>query len=120
MSINDLFKKANKLFTQKNHIEGLKIYKDILSKYPQNVRLSDEVKKTTKKYKKIINQTISDIEISNFFDMQRRNQGALVIKYLNTIYRKNQNDILIISLLGTFNSLERNNDRAIYFHKKSI
>ena len=55
MSINDLFKKANKLFTQKNHIEGLKIYKDILSKYPQNVRLSDEVKKTTQKYKKIIN-----------------------------------------------------------------
>jgi len=54
MSINDLFKKANNVFRQNNHIEGLKIYKDIFSKYPQNVRLSDEVKKTTKKYKQII------------------------------------------------------------------
>ena len=70
MSINDLFKKANKSFTQKNHIEGLKIYKHILSKYPQNLRLSEEVKKTTQKYKKIINQTISDKEISNFFNEQ--------------------------------------------------
>ena len=120
MSINDLFKKANKLFAQNNHIEGLKIYKDILSKYPKNVQLSEEVKKTTKKYKKIINQTITDKEISNFFDMQKQHQGLTVIKYLNAMYIKNQNDILIISLLGTFHSLEKNYDKAIYFQKKSI
>ena len=120
MSINDLFKKANKLFEQNNHIEGLKIYKDILLKYPQNVQLSEEVKKTTKKYKKIINQTITDQEISNFFDMQRQHQGLTVIKYLNTKHIKNKNDILIISLLGTFHSLEKNYDKAIYFQKKSI
>ena len=120
MSINDLFKKANNLFKQNNHIEGLKIYKDIFSKYPQNVRLSDEVKKTTKKYKQIINQTISDLEISNFFDMQKQDQGEIVIKHLNTMYKKNHNDILIISLLGTFYSLEKNYDKAIYFQKKAI
>ena len=45
MSINDLFKKANKFFTQKNYIEGIKVYVDILLKYPQNVRLHEEVKK---------------------------------------------------------------------------
>ncbi len=120
MSINDLFKKANKLFTQNNHIEGLKIYKDILLKYPKNIRLFEEVKKTTKKYKKIINQTISDKEISRFFNMQIEDQGATVIKYLNTLYTKNQNDILVISLLGTFYSLEKNYDKAIYFQKMSI
>ena len=120
MSINNLFKKANKLFRQNNHIEGLKIYKDILLKYPQNVRLSDEVKKTTKKYKQIINQTISDIELSNFAEMQKNDQGEIVIKHLNTMYKKNQNDILIISLLGTFYSLEKNYDKAIYFQKKAI
>ena len=67
MSINDLFKKANKLFTQNNYIEGLKIYKDILFKYPQNVRLSEEVKRTTKRFQKTIVQTITDKEISRYY-----------------------------------------------------
>ena len=120
MSINDLFKKANKSFTQNNHIEGLKTYIDILFKYPQNVRLSEEVKRTAKKYQKTINQTITDREISNFFDLQKQNQGETVIKHLNTMYKKNQNDILIISLLGTFHALEKNYDKAVDFHKKSI
>ena len=84
------------------------------------MRLSDEVKKTTKKYKQIINQTISDLEISNFFDMQKQDQGEIVIKHLNTMYKKNNSDILIISLLGTFYSLEKNYDKAIYFQKKAI
>ena len=120
MSINDLFKKANKLFSQNNYIEGLKTYIDILFKYPQNIRLSEEVKRTAKKYQKTINQTITDKEISNFFDMQRQNQGKIVIKHLNTMFKKNQNDVLIISLLGTFHALEKNYDKAVDFHKKSI
>ena len=120
MSINDLFTKANKLFTQNKYIEGLKIYLDILSKYPQNLRLVEEVKKTTKKYKKTINPTISDNDMSNFFDMQKKNKGAMVIKHLNKMYKENQNDILIISLLGTFHALEKNFDKAIDFQKKSI
>ena len=69
MSINELFKKANKLFIQNNYIDGLKIYVDVLSKYPLGVRLSEELKKTTKKYKKAINQTVTDQEISNFFEI---------------------------------------------------
>ena len=36
------------------------------------------------------------------------------------MYKKNQNDILVISLLGTFNGLEKNYDTSIDFHKKSI
>ena len=74
----------------------------------------------SEKYKENINQTISDLEISNFFDMQKQDQGEIVIKHLNTMYKKNQNDILIISLLGTFYSLEKNYDKATYFQKKAI
>ena len=48
MSINELFQKANKLFIQNNYIDGLKIYVEVLSKYPLSVRLSEELKKTTK------------------------------------------------------------------------
>ena len=54
------------------------------------MRLSDEVKKITKKYKEIINQTISDLEISNFFDMQKQDQVEIVIKHLNTMYKKSE------------------------------
>ena len=120
MSINELFQKANKLFIQNNYIDGLKIYIDVLSKYPLSVRLSEELKKTTKKYKKTINQTVTDQEISNFFEMQRLNKGGDVIKILDANIKKTPNDILLTSLLGTFNALERNYDKAIIFQKKAI
>ena len=51
MSVNDLFKKANKLL-QNNHIEGLKIYKDIFLKYPQKCEAFDEVKRQQKNINK--------------------------------------------------------------------
>ena len=45
MSINNLFEKVNKFFLDQNHIGGLEVYKQILFKYPKNVRLNEEIKK---------------------------------------------------------------------------
>ena len=48
--------------------------------------------------------------------MQRQDQGSVVIKHLNTMHKRNQNDILIISLLVLF-ILWKKYDEAIYFQK---
>ena len=45
MLINNLFKKVNKFFLDQNYISGLEVYKQILFKYPENVRLNEEIKK---------------------------------------------------------------------------
>ena len=44
--------------------------------------------------------------------------GISGLSFVN--FSKNNSDILIISLLGTFYSLEKNYDKAIYFQKKAI
>jgi hypothetical protein len=45
MSVNELFKKANKLFLNQDYFRGLKIYELICTKYPKNTRLHEEIKK---------------------------------------------------------------------------
>ena len=45
MSISNLFEKGNKFFLAHNHIAGLEVYKQILFKYPKNIRLSEEINK---------------------------------------------------------------------------
>ena len=50
MSINNLFEKGNKFFLVQNYIGGLEVYKQILFKYPKNIRLSEEINKKIKKF----------------------------------------------------------------------
>jgi len=45
MSINNLFEKGNNFFLVQNCIGGLEVYKQILFKYPKNIRLSEEINK---------------------------------------------------------------------------
>ena len=83
MSINNFFQKANKFFSETKYIEGLQVFVKILSIYLQNTRLYDELKKATKKYKKVINQTLTNKEIDTLFEMQRNNKVEIVIKNLH-------------------------------------
>ena len=120
MSINDLFKKGNKLFSEKNFFDGLDVYKDIWFQYPKNKRLVEEINKKIKKFKKPITETHSKLEIENFFNLEKIGKSSIVIRKLSDILEKKQNDILTISLLASFWSSEENYKKAIYFHRLAI
>ena len=120
MSVNELFKKGNKLFLEKNVFGGLDVFKEIWFQFPKNKRLKEEINKKIKKFKQPITQTHSDIEIENFFKLEKSGKSSIVIRKLSNNLEKNQNDILTISLLATFWSLERNYKKAIYFHRLAI
>ena len=85
MSINLLFQKANKLFLNNKHIEGLNILKDIWFNYPKNTRLNEEINKNIKKFKKSITPTFSQKEIDVFFQLHRENKTKTVIQNLEKI-----------------------------------
>ena len=120
MSVNELFKKGNKLFLEKNVFGGLDVFKEIWFQFPKNKRLKEEINKKIKKFKQPITQTHSDIEIENFLKLEKSGKSSIVISKLSNILEKNQNDILTISLLATFWSLERNYKKAIYFQRLAI
>jgi len=120
MSINTLFQKANKFFIENNHIKGLEILKGIWFQYPKNTRLIDEINRHSKKFKKSIVPTFSDKEIDFFFNMYRDGKTNSVIEKLVEIYKKKSDDILLISLLGTFYGLNEDYDQAISFQKIAI
>ncbi len=120
MSVNELFIKGNKLFSEKNFFRGLDVFKEIWVKFPKNKRLKEEIDKKIKKFKKPINQTYTKVEIENFFNLEKLGKTSLVIKRLSDNLEKNKNDILTISLLASFLSLEGNHKKAIYFHRLVI
>ena len=120
MSINNLFQKANKFFIENNHIKGLDILKDVWIQYPKNTRLIDEINRHSKKFRKSVIPTFSDKEIEFFFKMYRDGEINSVIEKLVQIYKKKPDDILLISLLGTFYGLNEAYDQAIFFQKIAI
>ena len=120
MSINDLFIKANKLFLNQNYFEGLKVYEQVWVKYPKNIRLHEEINKQIQKYKKPISQTYSQDQIEKFFQLEKYGLGSRVIKELNENLKKKPNDILTISLLGSFYNLIKDYEKAVYFQKIAI
>ena len=120
MSINIRFQKANKFFIENNYLKGLEILKNVWIQYPKNTRLIDEINRHSKKFKKSIIPTFSDKEIAFFFNMHRDGKINSVIEKLVQIYKKKPDDILLISLLGTFYGLNKDYDRAIFFQKIAI
>ena len=120
MSVNELFKKGNKLFAEKNFFGGLDIFKEIWLKFPKNKRLEEEINKKIKKFKHPITQTHSKTEIENFFNLEKLGKSSIVIKKLSDFLDKNQNDILTISLLASFWSFEKNYKKAIHLQRLAI
>ena len=88
MSVNELFKKGNKLFLEKNFFGGLDIFKEIWVQFPKNKRLEEEINKKIKKFKQPIIQTHSNIEIENFFNLEKLGKSSIVIKKLSDILEK--------------------------------
>ena len=120
MSVNELFIKGNRLFLENNFFGALDVYKEIWFKFPKNKRLEDEINKKIKKFKRPITQTFSKIEIEKFFNLEKFGKSSIVIRKLSDTLEKNKNDILTISLLASFWSLEGNYKKAIYFHRLAI
>jgi tetratricopeptide (TPR) repeat protein len=120
MSINNLFEKGNKFFLLQNHIAGLEIYKEIWFKYPKNTRLNEEVKKKVKKFKIPVPATFSQNQIDKFFELHNAGKTKLVIQTLHSSLESNPNNILSISLLGTFMGMSEENDKAITLQKLAI
>ena len=115
MTVNDLFIKGNKLFAEKNFLEGLGIYKEIYLRFPKNLRLQEEIKKKENKYKKPIYESYSKYEIEEFLKLGNAGHAHSVIKILTSNYNKNSDDILTISLLGNFYGLNKEIKKAIHF-----
>ena len=77
MSINDLFKKGNKLFVEKNLFGGLDVFKEIWLQFPKSKRLEEEINKKIKKFKQPIIQTHSKTEIENFFNLEKLGKSSI-------------------------------------------
>ena len=120
MSINLLFQKTNSCFVKNKQEEGLNILKNIWVKYPKNSRLFNETNKILKKYKKQILPTFSEKEIQEFFKMHHNGQTNILINNLISIYKNDKNNILLISLIGTFYALNQDYDNALIFQKLAI
>ena len=120
MSINDLIIKGNKFFSEKKFFDGLDVFKKIWFQYPKNKRLEEEINKKIKKFKQPTTQTYSKKEIEKFFNLERVGKSSIVIRKLTDTLEKNRNDILTISLLGSFWSLMGNYNKAVYFHRLAI
>ncbi len=120
MTAEELFNKANKLFSEKNYLGGLEVYKNIFLMFPKNIRLYDEIKKKEKKHKKTIYQTYSKIEIEEFFKSENPDHITKVINTLTNVLNRKRNDILTISLLGNFYGLNNEIKKAINFQKLAI
>ena len=120
MSINNLFKKGNNFFFLQNHIAGLEVYKQILFQYPKNIRLKDEIDKKVKKFKISIQPTFTPNQIENFFELHNIGKTNSVVKTLYNFLKANPNDILSISLLGTFLGMNKEYNEAIKFQKLAV
>ena len=120
MSINNLFEKGNKFFLLQDYIAGLEIYKEIWSKYPKNTRLNEEIKKKVKKFKISVPSTFSQNQIDNFFRLHNAGKTNLVIQTLNSFIENNPNNILSVSLLGTFFGMDEDYDKAIKLQKLAV
>ena len=120
MSITDLFKKGNILFTEKRFLDALEIYKEIWLKYPLNTRLYDEINKKIKIYKEPVLQTFSSNQIEEFFQLQKQGHVSTVINTLLKYLEKHKADVLTISLLGKFYELKGDNEKGLYYHKMSV
>ena len=120
MSINNLFEKGNKFFLAQNHIAGLEVYKQILFKYPKNIRLSEEINKKIKKFRVFVQPTFSQTQIDEFFELHKLGKTNLVIQTLNDAFKSNQDNVLSISLLGTFLAMNEEYVEAIKFQKLAV
>ena len=120
MSINNLFKKGNLLFTEKRFLEALEAYKEIWLKYPLNTRLDKEINKKIKLYKKPIPQTFSHNQIEELFQLQKQGHVTSVINTLLKYLDENKSDVLTISLLGKFYELSGDNEKGSYYHKMTV
>ena len=76
MSINDLFIKGNKFFSEKKFFDGLDVFKKIWFQYPKNKRLEEEINKKVKRFKIPIIQTHSKNEIENFFNLEKSGKSS--------------------------------------------
>ena len=85
MSVNELFKKGNKLFLEKNVFGGLDVFKEIWFQFPKNTRLEEEINKKIKKFKQPLTQTHSDIEIENFFKLEKSGKSSTLLPVPTTI-----------------------------------
>ena len=120
MTVDDLFMKGNKLFAEKNFLDGLGIYKEIYIRFPKNLRLYEEIKKKENKFKKPVYESYSKHEIEEFLKLGNTGHAYKVIKILTSNFNKNSNDILTISLLGNFYGLNKELKKAIHFQKLAI
>ena len=120
MSINNLFEKGNKFFLVQNYIGGLEVYKQILFKYPKNIRLNEEIKKKIKKFRVFVQPTFSQTQIDKFFELHKLGKTNLVIQTLNDAFKSNQDNVLSISLLGTFLAMNEEYVEAIKFQKLAV
>ena len=120
MSINNLFEKGNKFFLAQNHIAGLEVYKQIFFKYPKNIRLSEEIKKKIKKFRMFVQPTFSQSQIDKFFELHNLGKTNLVIQTLNESFKSNQDNVLSITLLGTFLAMNEEYVEAIKFQKLAV
>ena len=120
MSINNLFEKGNKLFLVQNYIGGLEVYKQIFFKYPKNIRIIEEITKKIKKYRIFVQPTFSQSQIDKFFELHNLGKTNLVIRTLNESFKTNQDNVLSVSLLGTFLAMNEEYEEAIKFQKLAV
>ncbi len=115
-----MFKDASIEAKKGDIYNSLLILKSIWLKYPKNTKLFEEINQLKKKHHTKLNTSLNQNLIENFFALHENGKTLLVIKKLEDIFDKNNNDFYALNLLGTFNGLIKNYEAAIKFQKLSI
>ena len=120
LSINLMFKEVNNEIKKGNIHNSLILIRDIWLKFPKNTKLFEEINQPKKKHSIKLNTSLDQNLIENFFALHENGKTFLVIKKLEDIFDKNNNDFYVLNLLGTFNGLMKNYKEATKFQKLSI
>ena len=120
MSINLMFNNVNNEINKKKIVNAVFILKDIWIKYPQNIRIFEEIKKLKKRTPTQTNTSLNQSEVNRFFKIHETGKTLSVINNLQLLYKKDSHDFYVLSLLGIFNSLVENYEAAIKYQELSI
>ena len=115
-----MFKNVNNEITKENFVNAMFILKDIWIKYPQNIRIFEEIKKIKKKTVAQTSTSLNHNQVNRFFKIHETGKTLSVITDLQLLYKNDSHDFYVLNLLGIFNSLLKNYEAAIKYQELSI
>ncbi len=130
--ILDLLDKGNKLFDQKKYNEAIKVYEEILQKYPDAYIINknigncyfamEQYDKAEEYYKKVLEKDPNNVDILIAIGNCYMNRGdaETAVKWYNKIKFEQINDPIVLYNLGTIYYNHGRYDMALKYYKRAV